>query len=121
MRDVHFYFGRALRRHPHPLDGEAGEREQDDEGNSAQISLIVSCGVITDVLYRCTTCCTLVALCEHLNELLQGKGLNAVDGYTADALLALHPEIPVSRRGRAELAVRALRAAMKTRSEGVLS
>jgi hypothetical protein len=35
--------------------------------------------------------------------------------------LALHPEIPVSRRGRAELAVRALRAAMITRSEGVLS
>jgi NifU-like protein involved in Fe-S cluster formation len=61
--------------------------------------------------YRCSTCITLVALCEHLAELLIGFTADQAVQYTADRLLALHPEIPPERRNRAALAIDAMQSA----------
>ena len=69
-------------------------------------------GRIERVAYRCTSCATLVALCEHLSELASGRTLAAARLLDAPALLALHPEIPAGRRDRSTLAVAAFRAAL---------
>jgi len=69
-------------------------------------------GRIERVAYRCTSCATLVALCEHLSELASGRTLAEARRLDASALLALHPEIPAGRRDRSALAVAAFHAAL---------
>ena len=73
-----------------------------------------SSGCIDEIEYRCTTCVTLVALCEHVAEDLRGVGLDRARELTAADILKLHPEIPYSRHSRADLATAAVRAAIDT-------
>ena len=68
---------------------------------------------ITKADYRCTTCVTLVALCEHLAELAEGMRLSDAARYEPEVLIGKHPEIPPERRDRAGLAAEALRAAAR--------
>jgi hypothetical protein len=75
-------------------------------------------GRLERVAYRCTSCATLVALCEHLSELASGRTFAEARCLDASALLALHPEIPAGRRDRSALAVAAFRAALPLEIEG---
>jgi NifU-like protein involved in Fe-S cluster formation len=69
-------------------------------------------GRIVALEYRATTCATLLGLCEHLTDLIPGMTLAEALAYSARNLLAMHPEIPAGRRVRAQLVIRALRAAL---------
>jgi len=110
-RDVHYYFQQACRR---PLNAAAVPVSfvtQDE----AQAGFTFSLGPqdrIAGVEYRCTTCITLVAMCEHLAERLRGASLREARALTADDLMEWHPEIPRSRSSRASLALAAARAAL---------
>jgi hypothetical protein len=68
------------------------------------------------VEYRCTTCMTLIALCEHAAEQIRGVTPDRARNLTADEILVFHPEIPSSRRSRANLAIAAIRASLDTAS-----
>ena len=70
----------------------------------------MECDRIVELDYRSSTCATLLALCEHLTELVPGMTAGEALAYSAGNLLELHPEVPAGRRARADLAVRALRA-----------
>lgn len=110
-RDVFYYFQQAYRRElaavPPPLrfvsceDAEAGFSFRMGEGHR-----------IVAVDYRCTTCVTLMALCEHVAEQIRGATFAEARSLTAAHLLGQHPEIPPSRHSRAQLAASAARAAL---------
>lgn len=120
--NVYHYFERACRRDPAPLNGSQGGKVVDEDGNSVVFWVETEGNRIVGAAYRCTTCFTLIALCEHLSEILGGMDLETARRYTAADLLGLHPEIPPSRRNRAELAVAALRSALAEaeKNNGVL-
>ena len=66
-RDVYYYFEQACRRELQPLPSRIQFESHDD----AQAAFVLGVGAverIESVEYRCTTCVTLVALCEHLAE-----------------------------------------------------
>jgi hypothetical protein len=106
---VYDYFQRALRREPAALAIDPVVMEQ----HSAAFDLQVRTRDIIDRAdYRCTSCVTLMALCQHASELLRGRRLSDAAALIADDLLALHPEIPALHRSRAELVVRAIQQAM---------
>lgn len=107
---IYDYFERAYRRRV--LEPIAGEGVRDAEGNCAIFSVGVTGGRITAVNYRCTTCTTLVALCERLSELVTGLDAAAVLTMQPEALLVLHPEIPESKHATAALALKALQSAL---------
>jgi NifU-like protein involved in Fe-S cluster formation len=107
---IYDYFERACRRSLEPV---AGEPARDDEGNCAIFSVAVTAGRITTANYRCTTCTTLVALCEHLSELVIGLNPPAALTMKPETLLVLHPEIPEAKRATAALALKALQSAIR--------
>lgn len=114
------FFERACRRERGTPFGMPGEPHLDPDGNSALFWLSLGKDRrIATVQYRCTTCFTLVALCEHLAELVRGVSPEAAAGWTPERLLSLHPEIPVYRRDRAKLAVAAMQSAAARQSKGV--
>jgi hypothetical protein len=108
---IHDYFQRACRRKLEPFSGVPGERCFDSDGNSAIFWLQVQGSRIARAQFRCTTCCTLVGLCEHASELLEGMTVAGAGEWTARRLLVLHPEIPAMRYDRAALAAEAIRSA----------
>jgi len=71
-------------------------------GNCASFQVELEAGRITRAVYRCTTCVTLVALCEHLAELAVGSSVEEAAAWEAQLLLRRHPEVPRERRDRAE-------------------
>ena len=79
----------------------------------AGFALSTGGGCIERASYRSTTCVTLVGLCEHISRLLPGMKLGAALALAPEDLLRIHPEIPRHRRDRAELCIRALRAAIQ--------
>ena len=86
----------------------------DEEGNSAVFRIATGPdGRIAAASYRCTTCFTLVALCEHLAELVSGETAAAAGSWTAERLLAFHHEVPAARQTRAALAVSAMQSAVQ--------
>jgi NifU-like protein len=113
QRDVYHYFQQACRR-----TTQAGVHPkryvQLDEAEAGFMIRLGASGCIDEVEYRCTTCVTLVALCEHVAENLRGVGLDRARELTAADILRLHPEIPYSRHSRAELATAAVHAAIDT-------
>ena len=114
MPAIHDYFERACRRKSGPPAGYPGERCADAEGNSAVFWIEATPdGRIGAISYRCTTCFTLVALCEHLGEVVRGVTAAAAIAWTPQRVLALHPEVPASRRDRAALAAAALQSAVR--------
>ena len=108
-RSIYDYFQHACCRVPAGAGGFAGEVVQGEDGACAQFFLEIDRRGITTATYKCTSCVTLVALCEHVAELVAA----GEERITPERLLRLHPEIPPSKRERAELAAEALRAAMK--------
>ena len=68
---------------------------------------------IVKAVYRCTTCVTLVAFCEHLSELVVGMPAERALNLDAEYLLRCHREVPAERRDRAFLAVTALKIAVQ--------
>ena len=119
MPTVYDYFQHACRRDLEQLNGIAGEKCFDSDGNSAFFALEPSAsGVIQSARYRCTTCFTLVALCERLAEELTGSSIADAALWTAERLLSLHPEIPAMRHDRAMLAVTAVQSAVRQYTEG---
>jgi NifU-like protein involved in Fe-S cluster formation len=118
VRTVYDYFQRANKRTFDRFNGISGAKCVDVEGNSAIFWLESADGRIVAAEYKCTTCCTLVALCEHLAEALTGVTFDDARQWTAEQLLALHPEIPPVRQDRAMLAVSAVQSALQKSMEG---
>jgi NifU-like protein involved in Fe-S cluster formation len=111
VQTIHDYFQRACRRKPEPFSGVPGTTCLDSDGNSAMFWLQLHGDRIVSAQFRCTTCCTLMGLCEHASELLAGMTVAEAENWTARRLLVLHPEIPAMRYGRAVLAAEAIRVA----------
>jgi hypothetical protein len=111
-RDVYHYFERSYRRQPQ-LDSSVLRFVADDEVQAAFVIRLASPDRIETVQYRCTTCMTLMAMCEHIAEDLQGSTIAQARTLTAERILAQHPEIPPSRRSRAHLAAAAAQAALE--------
>jgi NifU-like protein involved in Fe-S cluster formation len=111
-RDIYHYFERSYRRQPQ-LDLSSLRFVEDDEVQAGFVIRIASTDRIETVQYRCTTCVTLMAMCEHIVEDLQGSTVAEARTLTAERILAQHPEIPPSRRSRAHLAAAAAQAALE--------
>ena len=111
MPNVHDYFQRSCQRGMEPLTGLPGEQCSDSDGNSARFWLATDGGRIVQARFKCTTCCTLVGLCEHAAELLAGMTVTDAEKCSARRLLVLHPEIPEMRHDRATLVADAIRSA----------
>jgi hypothetical protein len=107
------YFHRACQRRLETFTGVPGDQCFDPEGNSAQFWLQFDGERIVRAQFRCTTCCTLVGLCEHASDLLTSTTLADAESGLARRLLVLHPEIPSMRHDRANLVSEAIRAAVK--------
>jgi hypothetical protein len=112
------YFQRAFRRGALKLTGQPGEMILGEDGNCAVFWLDASAGRIASAQYRCTTCATLVAFCEHLAELVMGMELTKAYEYDADRLLSLHTDVPKSHGDRAKLAMEAFRSAVQRAIQG---
>lgn len=82
------------------------------DGNCASFHLELKRSRIVKAAYRCTTCVTLVAFCEHLSELAIGLSVEHALSLDAEHLLLYHREVPAERRDRALLAVNALKSAI---------
>ena len=118
MLTIHDYFQRACQRKLEPFTGVPGEQCLGPDGNSARFWLHVDRNRIADAQFQCTTCCTLVGLCEHATELLSAMTLADAERCTARRLLVLHPEVPAMRFDRATLVAEAIRsAALRARME----
>ena len=119
MAQVYEYFQRACRReHPDP-GGVAGDPVSDPDDNTVLFWLEATPGGrLVAAEYRCTTCVTLVSLCEHLAELLPGTTTGEAAEFSARSLLELHPGIPESKQGRASLAIEAMQSAIRKLQDG---
>ena len=109
---IYDYFERACRRSLDDVGGVAGETVRDEDANCAAFRIELRAGRIAEVSYRCTSCTTLIALCEHLSELVTGLDARAVLDMQPETLLELHPEIPEAKRPAAALALKALQCAV---------
>jgi NifU-like protein involved in Fe-S cluster formation len=113
QRDVYHYFQQACRRklesHYEPL-----RFVKDGDATAGFAIRLGDQGSIEEVQYRCTTCMTLIALCEHVAEEIRGATPDRARELTAAGILRRHPEIPVSRHSRAILATAAVHAALET-------
>ncbi|HYP08952.1 MAG TPA: iron-sulfur cluster assembly scaffold protein [Bryobacteraceae bacterium] len=110
--DVYYYFQQACRR-DNRNSAEAMHWVDEDDARAGFALSLDANGRIAAVDYRCTTCMTLVALCEHVAEQLRGATLEQALSLSAGELLCRHPEVPTIRRSRAHLAVAAAHAALK--------
>jgi hypothetical protein len=109
-RTIHEYFTDAYRRevrHDQPV---AITPAYAPDGLQAAFSLSLNhSGHIDSVRYHCSTCMTLLALCEHLSVVVAGLELSQARALTPGVVLEWHPEIPAERKDRVELAIAALR------------
>lgn len=89
-----------------------GVLHTDNDGACARFEVEWNSGVIAAIRYQCTTCITLVALCELTQA--TAAGMSASEAFQVDAtwLLRHLPEIPAAKHSRALLASRAFRAAL---------
>ena len=113
MPTTYEYFERACRRAHEPLRGRAGEQITGDDGNCAVFWIEARDGRITGAQYKCTTCSTLIALCEHLSELVIGLEPAAVLDMTEEQIIALHAGIPEAKLRTVALALGALKSAVQ--------
>jgi NifU-like protein involved in Fe-S cluster formation len=105
-------FERGFRRRraaPLPIEGAACT---DAAGNFARFSLAVSDGRIGTAGFRCSSCATLIALCELIAETVPGFTPEIARALTAQELIATLPGVPAYKHDRAVLAVAAFRAAL---------
>jgi len=107
-------FERGFRRNraaPFALEGDA---IADAEGNSARFSLALEADRIAEIRFRASSCTTLIAYSEALNELLAGFRPDMAAQFTPQDLVAALPGVHPLKQNRAVLAVAALRAALLT-------
>jgi NifU-like protein involved in Fe-S cluster formation len=110
-QDVYHYFQQACRREVTAVVPQRWVCEDDVRaGFTLQVG---ETGRIEAADYRCTTCITLVAMCEHAAEALRGSTVAEARNFTAGELLNRHPEVPPTRHSRAHLAVAAVQAALE--------
>jgi len=109
---IHDYFRRALWKPGFAAPAGPAAPLSLRDGNCAAFRLVIAGGRVASARYRCTSCVTLVALCEHLAEVVTGMPLEEAERLRPEHLLGLHPEIPDAKRDRAVLAVQAMRAAL---------
>ncbi len=114
-KNVHEYFRQAWRRLATrtDLNGCRGPIVFGPDGLCAAFEVCLEQGRIARADYRCTTCVTLVALCEHLSELAVGMHADDISRLRPELLLERHPEVPPGRQDRAALALTAFTAAVK--------
>ncbi len=74
----------------------------------ARVSVAVKDGQISKACFQSSTCVPLVAYCELLVEMVEGKSLWEAMSILPDDLIDRLPEIPTYRRNRAALATKAL-------------
>ncbi len=118
LMSTYDYFQRAFRRGTQTPTGYSGDKVRDEDGNCVIFWLQAPAGVISSAEYRCTTCATLVAFCEHLAELVIGLRIEKAHDYNADRLLALHEDVPTYKARRAILALEAFRSAVQKVDQG---
>lgn len=111
-RTVHDYFIEGYRRTGRTtLRDFSGTAVQGSEDLSAAFQLFVREGTVTRVEYRCSSCVTLVALCEHVAQHLVGQPVEIVRALGTELLATWHPEVPRSHQNRSSLVIRAVRCA----------
>jgi len=115
------YFQRAFRRGAQARAGTSGTLVQGADGACAVFWLQAPDGIISSAQYRCTTCVTLLAFCEHLSELAVGTRVQHALRIDADQLLTLHPDVPHCRADRATLASEAFHSAIHQITQGELN
>jgi len=116
-KTVYDLFQEVARR-PRKEATEDGKMVFGANGNCAVFFLRVANGRIKEAWFKCTSCFTLVALCQHLSELAIGLSGEEAQKLGPDLLVRLHPEVPSHLHNRAALACAALQAAIQTVKEG---
>ena len=93
--DVHYYFQQAFHR---PLQPNSSPLRFVSDGDVAAAFLvrIEPPDTIGAVEYRCTTCMTLVAVCEHIAEEIRGSTVALARTLTAERILEQHPEYRIA-------------------------
>ena len=112
------YFSSAMYGPARDLSGRSGDTVRSGDGVSAVFYIDTIGERLETVDYRCSTCVTLVAFCEHLREMIKGTTASEALCVTAADLLSLHQEVPAERRDRAALAVQAMHSAVRRLLEG---
>jgi hypothetical protein len=113
-KTVYDFFHQALRKPRNTPWDVQGPLIFGEEGSCVVFEVVNCEDRIADVRFKCTTCFTLVALCEHISELARGMNLVEASGIGPRLLLDLHPEVPPQLAGRADLASAAFQAALRS-------
>jgi len=111
-KTVYDYFHQAMRNSGKVLTDRQSKLLFGEENNCAAFEVQHCGGKISDVRFKCTTCVTLVAFCEHIAELARGMNIAEAREIAPETLLKLHPEVPAQLANRADLASAAFRAAL---------
>ena len=112
-RTVSDLFDRGYRRNRKPALAIEGAELRDLNGLLARFSLDVDGGFIQAVNFRATTCITLIAYSELIAELTIGQSVHEAAELSPAELVETLPDVPLLKRDRALLAVKAFRAALK--------
>lgn len=115
-RVVSDLFDRGYRRNRLPPFAIEGAELRDGNDLSARFSLDFAGDTIKDIRFRAATCITLIAYCELLAELTSGKNAREAAQLSESALISALPDVPLLKRDRASLAIRAFRAALEAAS-----
>jgi NifU-like protein involved in Fe-S cluster formation len=111
-RTVSDLFDRGYRRNRKSPLAIEGTELRDLNGLLARFSLEVADGFIKAVNFRATTCITLLAYSELVAELTIGQRVHEAAKLSPAELVDALPDVPLLKRDRALLAVKAFRAAL---------
>lgn len=112
-RTVSEHFDRACRRPRDRLLPIQGSLVKSDDRLLAQFYIDVGGSHVKAASYKCTTCVALVVYCELLVEMAAGLSLEEVMMIDPSDLTRAFPEVPSYKHDRADLALRALRSAVR--------
>ncbi|MFQ5997926.1 MAG: iron-sulfur cluster assembly scaffold protein [Candidatus Bathyarchaeia archaeon] len=87
----------------------AAEENIPDEALKVQFMLQLDGNVVSGARFRATTCSTLVACCERLCEVAEGKTIGEALEIQPQEIRDYFGQIPDGKANRADLAVKALR------------
>jgi NifU-like protein involved in Fe-S cluster formation len=104
---------RRSRESPLPLQGAA---QIHADGLAARFSVAMNGATLAAIRFRVSTCVTLVAFCELINELMTGQDIDRAARLSPHDLIAALPEVPPLKRDRALLAITAFRGALAAAS-----
>ena len=113
------YIERGMRRNRSPILPVVGEAAFDEDGLTAQFSLDMAEGCVRAASFRVSSCATLLAYAEALADIVSGLTLRDAGLHCRPTeLVSMLPCVPVWKRGRAILAVRALVSALAKAAAG---